>query len=57
MQTEQNRKDYQGIRTTEAFEFESTRNDFVAITEKNEKQYVRLPAKYNQGPEGYFPLY
>ena len=40
----------------EAFEYENARSDFVANTEKNEKQYVRLhTAKYFRDPRGIFP--
>ena len=42
MQTERNRKEYQGIGAIEAFVYENARSDVVAITEKNEKQYVSL---------------
>ena len=42
MQTERNRKEYQEIGAIEAFEYENARSDVVAITEKNEKQYVSL---------------
>ena len=45
-----------GIGAIEAFEYENARNDFVAITEKNEKQYVRLhKTKYFRDPSGIFP--
>ena len=53
MQTEQNRKEYQGIGAIAAFEYENARDDFVAITEKNENQYVILyTAKYFKDPRG-----
>ena len=39
--TEQKGKGYQGIGTIEVFEYKNTRSN-VVITEKNEKQYVRL---------------
>ena len=56
MQQEQNRKEYQGTGAIEVFEYENARSDFVAITEKNEKQYVRLhTAKYFRDPRGIFP--
>ena len=38
--TEQKGKGYQGIGTIEVFEYKNTRSN--VITEKNEKQYVRL---------------
>ena len=41
MQKDQNGKEYEGIRVTETFEYENARSAFVAITEKNKKQYVR----------------
>ena len=44
------------IGAIEAFECENARSDFVAITEKNEKQYIRLhTVKYLRGPRGIFP--
>ena len=39
---EQNRKEYQGIGAIKVFEYENERTDFIAITEKNENQYVRI---------------
>ena len=75
---DQNRKEYgvpvnwswsqllQGIGAIETFEYKNSRCDFVAVTGKNEKQYVRLQIDlggyiylYNiyKGPKGYFPLY
>ena len=32
----------EAFEATEAFEYKNARSDFLAITEKNEKQYVRL---------------
>ena len=40
----------------EAFKYKNARRDFVAITEKNEKQYVRLQLKvYTRDPRGIPP--
>ena len=39
--TEQKGKGYQGIGAIEVFEYKNTRSN-VVITEKNEKQHVRL---------------
>ena len=41
MQKDQNGKEYEGIRAIETFEYENARSAFIAITEKNKKQYVR----------------
>ena len=56
MQTEQNRKEYQGIGAIAAFEYENARDDFVAVTKKNESQYVILyAAKYFKDPRDISP--
>ena len=52
--TELKGKGYQGITAIEIFEYENTRSDFVVITEKNEKQYVRLQLSI-PGTKGVFP--
>ena len=49
--TEQKEKGYQGIRATEAFEYENIRSDFKhCITEKNEQ------LQGHQGPKGHFQI-
>ena len=42
MQTDQSGEEYQEFRAIEGFEYKNVKSDFVAITEKNEKQYDRL---------------
>ena len=47
----------QGTGSIEALKYENARNDFIVITEKNEKQYVRLhAAKYFREPHLHFHL-
>ena len=52
-QTGKNRKEYQWIGVIGAFKYKNIRSDFIAITEKNEKQYVRLQ-KSISGTQGVF---
>ena len=41
-ETEQNWKEYQGFGEIVAFEQKNARSDFVAVTEKNEEQYIYI---------------
>ena len=41
-ETEQNWKEYQGFGEIVAFEYKNARSDFVAVTEKDEEQYIYI---------------
>ena len=57
MQTEQTGRSTKELEPDESFECENARGDFVAITEKNKKQFFRLQLKiYTGDPRGGFPL-
>ena len=56
MQTGQNKMEHQGTGATKAFEYDNARSGFVAITEKNEKQYASLlTTNYFRHPRKIFP--
>ena len=55
MQTDQSGEEYQEFRAIKGFAYKNVRSDFVAITEKNEKQYGRLQLS-TQAPKRHFQL-
>ena len=50
------RNEYQGIGAIEAFDCKNARGDFDAITEKNEKQHVRLQLSVLEIPKEFSPV-
>ena len=52
----QNRKKCQDIGAIEGFKYKNGRGDFAVITEKNEKQYVRLQLSIPESQRPFPPL-